>query len=203
MAPVSEYLYHVVRTMIDYHHDPSGASQEITVNGTYTDLSAAKTAAKTALFDDGYEEEWFTTFDIKGDPEEWTHGDGNIVYARAPEGEVFIVGIKTAPNMLEVEDSANHKIESELYHVLQTTIHYSKDRSGGDRETEIPGTFTTYDAAKDFAATCLLDEEVTKDDFEEFDEFEGQDDWPYGSDVVVHAVGVNGDNSIVSVIRKG
>lgn len=203
MAPVSEHLYHVFRTMIDYHHDPSGATQDTTVYATYTDLTAAKEAAKVALFSEGYEQEWFTTFDVLDKPEEWTHGDGNVVYAQAPEGEVFIVGIKTALNTQQLEGSASHEVEGELDHVVQTIIHYSKDRCGADRETEIPGTFRTYDEAKNFAATCLLDEEVTKDDFEEYDEYDEQDDWPFGPDVVVHAVGKNGDNSVVSVIKKG
>ncbi|TKA53632.1 hypothetical protein B0A49_13766 [Cryomyces minteri] len=184
MATLSDNLYHVLRTTIDYHHDPSGASQQTTVDGTYTDLAAAKETAKNILFTEGYKKEWFTTLDILTESEAWTHGDGNIVYARTPE--------------------VQRKESIELYHVLQETIYYSKDRSGATRDTEIQGTFRSYDAAREAAATCLLDEEITKEDYDKFDKLDDNklDDWPFGRDVLSHAVGRNRDEFLVSVVRK-
>ena len=84
--------------------------------------------------------------------------------------------------------------------VLQTTIHYNTDRIGGNRTTEIEGTFPTRKAAFEAAHTILLDADVTKESFAEYDEkqdFEGE--WPYGDEWLVHAVAETGENFLVFV----
>jgi hypothetical protein len=48
----------------------------------------------------------------------------------------------------------------------------------------------------------LLDKEdgLTREEYEEYDEKdEYKDDWPYGEDVLVHAVNPNGENYLVEV----
>jgi hypothetical protein len=84
--------------------------------------------------------------------------------------------------------------------VLQTTIDYNTDRIGGNQNTEIEGTYPTRKAAFEAAYTVLLDNEVTKASFAEYDEkeqFEGE--WPYGDEVLVHAVAETGENFSVAV----
>jgi len=198
----SEDLYHVKRIMVDHKNDPTGALQKVDIRGTYTDLSNAKAAAKNALFEEGYEKEWFTVYDVRDGQDDWKHGDGFFVYAKAPEGEVFTVGLETAPNHAKFIGNDAGKVESEMYHVLQTTIHYNIDRSGASRDTSLEGTFRTFDEAKKAALTCLLDEDIRKENFVEFDEYTGQDDWAYGEDTMVHAVAQGGENSLVQVIKK-
>jgi hypothetical protein len=116
-TPVSENLYHVVWTITDYHKDRSGAVQKTNIFGTYTDLHSAKTAAFNALSAEGYEADWFTTFDRHEDhtkQETWKHGDGTMVYAVAPEGEVFTVTLQTTPNTLGVEGDLNKSLDSSV-----------------------------------------------------------------------------------------
>ncbi|ORY16529.1 hypothetical protein BCR34DRAFT_94779 [Clohesyomyces aquaticus] len=198
---MSEMLYHVKRTIVDLKNDVTGALQKVDIRGTYTDLAKAKEAAKREIVDEGYEKDDFPVYDVKGDPDEWKHGDGIFVYAEAPEGEKFWVRIETTPNELNLKGT-NGKVEEKLFHVIQTTIHYNKDRSGAIRDTSIEGTFTNFDDAKKKALTCLLDEDVSKSDFAEYDEFTGQQDWAFGEDTIVHAVGVAGENYVVAIIRK-
>jgi hypothetical protein len=84
--------------------------------------------------------------------------------------------------------------------VLQTTINYANDRIGGIQVTEIEGTYTTRKAALEAGKTCLLDDEVTKASFAEYDEKEDfPGEWPYGDDCLVHAVGSTGENFKVQV----
>lgn len=84
--------------------------------------------------------------------------------------------------------------------VLQTTIDYNNDRIGGIQSTEVEGTYATRKEAFAAATTALLDDEVKKEDFAEYDtkdEFEGE--WPYGDECLVHAVGQTGENFKVLV----
>jgi hypothetical protein len=84
--------------------------------------------------------------------------------------------------------------------VLQTTIDYNTDRIGGIQNTEVEGTYPTRKAAFEAAHTTLLDDEVTKASFavyEEKEQFEGE--WPYGDEVLVHAVAETGENFDVFV----
>ena len=84
--------------------------------------------------------------------------------------------------------------------VLQTRIDYNSDRIGGIQTTEVEGTYPTRKAAYEAARTILLDDEVTKESFAEYDEkddFEGE--WPYGDECWVHAVGQTGENFKVLV----
>jgi hypothetical protein len=84
--------------------------------------------------------------------------------------------------------------------VLQTTIDYNNDRIGGLQNTEVEGTYPIRKDAYAAAHTTLLDDEVTKDSFAEYDEKEQFDgEWPYGDEVLVHAVGETGENFYVSV----
>jgi hypothetical protein len=49
----------------------------------------------------------------------------------------------------------------------------------------------------------LIDQKVRKDSFAEYNEKDKQgDDWPYGDDVLVHAVTETGENFQISVKER-
>ncbi|KAH8598375.1 hypothetical protein B0O99DRAFT_614989 [Bisporella sp. PMI_857] len=199
-----ELLYHVKATMIDFPNDSSGATRTTDILGTYVDLAAAKTAACSALLNQGYKEDDFVSYEIKNNSnsEEWTHGDGVMAFAKTPSGYEFEVCIDTKPNSLGLKGNAKGRVEAPLHYVLQTLIDYNKDATGGVQNTEIEGTYLTRKGAFEAAQTALLDGEVTKKSFAEYVDRNDQaekDSWPYGEDVWVHAVAESGENFNVSV----
>jgi len=198
----SEMLYHIKRAITNITNDPKGATQSVAIRGTYTDLAAAKAAARTALLDEGYEKAMFEVYDVKDGSGTWNHPDALVVFAKVTDGETLTVALETTPNDAGLEGNAEEKVEGPLFHVLQTTIHYNLDRSGGKRETSLEGSFKGYEEAKEKALKSLLDEDVTRKDFAEYDEFSGQDDWAFGEDVLVHAVAVGGENYLVAVVKS-
>lgn len=115
---VEEFLYHVKRTIIDYADDKSGATRTTDILGTFTDLAAAKQAAHSALASEGYIRDDFEVFEKKDetDPEEWKHGDGCLVYAKAPRGQEFDVRIDTKPNVLKFKGNASGEVEGNLHY---------------------------------------------------------------------------------------
>jgi hypothetical protein len=199
---MNEYLYIIKHTQSS-PKDPKGDSEKVTLYGTYTDLSAAKKVARKILEEElSLEKSFFKVFDINTGLKEWTHGDGVMAYAVAPEGEIYQVKIETGINHLGLNGNSEGKIESTLYHVLQTTVRYHDDQQGSTRSTSVEGTFLEENDAKARAMVVLLDQDIPKEHFAEFDEYEGQNDWPFGEDTLVHAVGVNGENYLVSVVKN-
>lgn len=204
----AENLYHVLFSVSHIQKDINSEVEKVRVCGTYTALSAAKGAAYRTLFDAGYEREWFSEFDTKQD-EFLAHGvkrrTGLCVLAKAADGTIFRVSVATSPNTQGFDgDDDDHKVHLDLYHVVQTDVLYSEDDSGEARESNVEGSFTSYEAAREFAAKVLLapEDDVTKESFAQFDEAgPGEKDCGYGENVVVHAVGQNGENMLVSVLK--
>jgi hypothetical protein len=199
-------IYHVILTSSHFKRDPNSEIQKVRVCGTYTSIKAAKAEAHQTLFDAGYEQEWFKVFEsCTQNTTDWKYGDGVVIYAEAPEGEIFTVSISTAKDTLGVKGNDLGKIDIPLYHILQTTIFYDKDTSGGMRETNIQGTFKTYDEARAAAVTLLVNEEdgLTKESWAEYDELPvGEKEGEYGENVVVHVIGSNGENVLLSVVKE-
>jgi len=205
--PPETDVYSVIFTCSKLEHDPNSEMQKVRVCGTFDSIKAAKAAAHQTLFQAGYEQDWFTVFDSHTEAtKEWKWGDGVIVHAEAPDGEVFTVSIHTCANTLGLRGWAHsHKVHEPLYHVLQTTVDYEKDASGGARKTSIEATFREYKAAVAAAREILLnpDDGITAESFAEYDVIpEGEKDWEYGTNVIVHAVGSNGHNVLVSVVKE-
>jgi hypothetical protein len=84
-----QLLYHVRRTLIDFSQDPSGATQATDILKTFTNLDAAKSAARTALFSQGYVKDDFIKYEENDGTQEWKYGDGVMVVAQAPSGREF------------------------------------------------------------------------------------------------------------------
>jgi hypothetical protein len=197
----SEDIY-VIKRYAAEKREPDGSVEDVTLFGTYTDLAAAKKASYTVLQFEGYEKEFFATYDINDATKEWTHGDGVMVYAVTPTGEKFRVEIETEPNTTGLIGDVRGKVGEVLYHILQTTINYNIDASGNARTTTVEGTFKSEVEAKKAAETVLLDGAVKKEDFAEYDVYHGQDEWGYGEEIIVHAVGVGGENILIGVVKN-
>lgn len=168
----TELLYHTVLNVIDYHTDPSGSTQYVYVLGSHGTLEAAKEFAAKSLNTLGYEPEEFEVYDVHGRGEEWKHGDGVIVYAKAPAGQEFIVRLDTTPNpeglMVRPDGSLvlGHGLDH-LHYVLQTKVDYNKDRSGAARTTEIEGCYRHRADAIRAARACLAEE---REHYAQYDE---------------------------------
>jgi len=203
---LEDVLYHVLVEIIDYHKDQSGATRTIEVLKTYTSLPAAKAAAHACLTTLGYLPSDFDEYAEKSDAdaETWAYGDGCLVYTKAPAGQVFYVRLDTTPppQGMELKVDQDGTVEGPLYYVLQTNIDYNADRVGGKESTSVEAVFGSRHEACDMAYRVLLDpgEGITKESFAEYDEFEEErEEWPWGGEVLVHAVGENGENFLVSV----
>ncbi|TPX12999.1 uncharacterized protein E0L32_006644 [Thyridium curvatum] len=199
---IPDQLFHTTLTVIDYHEDPSGAKRSVYVLGTHGKLEAAKAFAKTALQDLKYEKSDFAEYAERSPFESWSHGDGVLVYARAPAGQVFLVGIDTAPNNESLPANLDGTVNApqgpkSLHYVLQTTIDYNLDRTGAAQTTEIQGAYIHRVDALKAAHKCLDPKEFAEFNVRDTPEMAGQ--WPYGEDVVVHAVAETGQNSFVTL----
>jgi hypothetical protein len=183
--------------------NPAEPAFRVDLPATFTNLQAAKTAARTTLLDHGYEDDFFPVFEIHhaNDDGEWKRGDGVMLYAEGPNHEIFTVSIETVPNTIGFKGDDKGRVPRPLHHVLQTIIHYDEDKSGGKRTTVVEGTHIKRSAARAHAIKLLLDASVSKKDFAEYDEYTA-DDSPFGEDVIVHAVKSNGENILVSIVSE-
>lgn len=200
MSTYSDLLFHTTLTVIDFHEDPSGAKHSVYVLATHAKIEAAKAFAAKALHQLNYEPGDFEEYAARSSTEEWKYGDGVLVYARAPAGQVFQVGIKTTPNNESLLSNPDGTIVlpkgAELLHyVVQTTIDYNKDRTGCEQEAEIEGSYSLRADALAAAKKCLEPADYAEYDVRE--EMAGE--WPYGEDVIVHAVSETGQNYTVAV----
>ncbi|KAF4500854.1 hypothetical protein FAGAP_2945 [Fusarium agapanthi] len=201
MQNISDLLYHIILTVIDFHLEPSGSKRDIYILGTWATIEAAKESASRVLHTLRYKPDDFTEYaDHSSHVGTWDHGDGVLVYAKAPAGQVFLVSIQATPNteLLQADrDGAvllPHGIPS-LHYVTQTVIDYNKDRTGCVQEMQIEGTFVHRADAR-VAARKLLDPL----DYAEYDTPEKmKGEWPYGDDVLAHAVAENGENTTVEI----
>ncbi|RBQ71715.1 hypothetical protein FVER14953_13464 [Fusarium verticillioides] len=197
----SELLYHIILTVIDFHIEPSVSKRAIYILGTRATIEAAKDSAFRVLHTLRYKPDDFVEYAVHSSHVgTWYHGNGVLIYAKAPAGQVFLVSIQATPNteMLQADrDGAvllPHGVPS-LHYVTQTVIDYNRDRTGCVQEMQIEGTFVHRAAART-AARKLLDPL----DYAEYDTPEKmKEEWPYGEDVLVHAVAENGENTTIEI----
>jgi hypothetical protein len=128
-----EFLFHIKRTITDFADDKSGATRITDILGTFTSLAAAKSAAYSALASEGYIKDDFEVLEQKNEinPEEWKHGDGCLVFARAPRGQEFDVRIDTKPNVLKLKGNASGEVEGTLHYGMSFKISVSPRRCLG------------------------------------------------------------------------
>jgi hypothetical protein len=203
---IPELLYHTTLTVIDYHTDTSGSTRTVYVLNTHTTLEAAKAFAGRALQTLNYVAEDFTEYEQRATSpvETWKHGDGVMVYARAPAGQEFLVGLDTKPNTESLAAGVDSTLKlpdptAHLHYVMQTKTDYNQDKSGAFQTTEIEGCYVHRADAIRAAKNCLVGERADFAQYDERDSVEMTGQWPFGEDVVVHVVAQTGENYTVAV----
>ncbi|KAK8012026.1 Bifunctional protein RIB2 [Apiospora arundinis] len=203
---VPEQLYHTVVQCFDPTEPES--PQLVFPLGTHTTLATAKDFARNALQSLGYSDDDFEIMDIRTpETRDWTHGDGVLAWARAPNDWEISVCIDTKPNAekLPATDDGTDQIalpskDLQLHYVIQTTIDRNKDETRM-QHSEIEGVFVHRAAALKAARRQL----AALSENGEFAQYESREslgpctDWPYGEDVVVHAIGHTGENYYIAV----
>ncbi|KAL4749627.1 hypothetical protein BDW72DRAFT_177818 [Aspergillus terricola var. indicus] len=209
---IPEHLYHILFTTSHIHNNPNNVVEKVRVPGTYTSLSAAKAAAHSCLYDAGYEQEWFETYEGRANPTDketsvsrLADEGGLMVYAKAPDGTIFRVRIRNTPNDAGLtSDLPDGRVSVPLYYVLQASVEYSDDEGSLMRDIDVQYTSTSYEKAREFASTVLFSpaDGITKDSFAEYNEAgPNETDCGYGENVIVHAVSDYGTNYLVSVVK--
>jgi hypothetical protein len=201
MQNSSELLYHIILTVIDFHLEPSGSQRAIYILGTRATIEAAKDSAFKVLHTLRYKPDDFVEYAVHSrHVGTWDHGDGVLIYAKAPAGQVFLVSIQVTPNteLLKADQDGAillpHGVPS-LHYVTQTVIDYNKDRTGCVQQMQIEGTFVhRADARK--AAQKLLDP-LDYVEYDTPDKMKGE--WPYGEDILIHAVAETGENTTIEI----
>ncbi|KAL7921159.1 hypothetical protein ACQKWADRAFT_321648 [Trichoderma austrokoningii] len=204
---IPDQLFHTVLTVIDYAHDPSGASRTAFVLKTHGTLAAAKTFAKRSLESLNFSSSDFQQYHVRGSrspSESWSHGDGVLVFARAFDGQEFLVGIDTTPNNEALSATPDGDLvlpegAEFLHYVLQISVDYNADRSGGLQTTEILGVYVHRADAWTAAHKSLDPAEYAEYDRRGDSRFIGE--WPFGEDIAVHAVSETGQNQFIAVRR--
>ncbi|RMD41338.1 hypothetical protein DV735_g3777, partial [Chaetothyriales sp. CBS 134920] len=200
-------LYHIFLITSNLSKNPTNAVEKVRITGTYVTAKAAKAAAHQVVYDAGYELEMFKAYDvdhakIESDMAK-AHEDshGLVVHATAQDGTEFRVYVHATPNTLQLStDEENGRVRADLFYVVQTEVDYNGDDVKLRRHS-IEGVFTKYLDARKAALTTLLDKK-TKDSFAAWDEAgETETDCGYGENVLVHAVGQDGSNFLVSLIK--
>ncbi|AEO68558.1 uncharacterized protein THITE_2118115 [Thermothielavioides terrestris NRRL 8126] len=206
-SSIPEQLFHTVLTVVDYHQDTSGSTHDVHVLGTHTSLPAAKRFALRALEQLGYQPDDFEEYVTRADtpPEDWTHGDGVMVYAKAPRGQEFLVGLDTKPNTESLPAGEHDTLalpngREHLHYVLQNRTDYNQvARSGAFQTCEIQGCYADRDQAVAAAKATLRDDREEYAQYDDRDDVESEGGWPFGDDVMVHAVAQTGENYTVAV----
>ncbi len=205
-SPIPEELFHTTLTVVDFHHDTSGSTRDVYVLGTHTTLSAAKAFALSALSHLGYQPDDFSEYTTRADilPEAWKHGDGVMVYAKAPKGQAFLIGLDTKPNTESLPGGPDDTLllpegHDHLHYVLQNRIDYNQDKSGAYQTTEIQGCYARRSDALAAAKATLQADREEYVQYDDRDDMESDGEWPFGEEVVVHAVAHTGENHTVAV----
>lgn len=213
------YLFHTTLTVIDYANSSEDGGKSVYPLGTHADLNTATVFASLALQRLGYDRANFEAYedysgmthhDANGCAAAWSDDNSIVVHARRPSKHDFLVGISTTLNNEHLPTKKDNPFElqlpqgsDQLYYLLQTTVDYNVDRSGAVQGVEIEGVYVYYADAIEAAKGCLIGVKIKREDFIEYDERDSEefkDEWPFGEDVVVHAVTQTGQNFKVALM---
>ncbi|KAK6697054.1 hypothetical protein SNK05_013601 [Fusarium graminearum] len=167
MSNSTELLYHVFLKLIDFRLDLSGPNDP-SIFLAHDFIEYAVHSSHTG---------------------DWAYGNGVLVYAKAPAGQVFKISIQATSNTEQLLGDSDGSPYYPKEHLRFTTSNWLR---AGDADR---GTFVHRTDASN-AARKLLDPL----DYAEYDTPEKmKEEWPYGDDVVAHAVAETGENTTVEV----
>ncbi|CAK7213551.1 hypothetical protein SBRCBS47491_001839 [Sporothrix bragantina] len=213
MSGTPELLYHTTLTVVGKDAETSAPTRHVYVLGTHSTVEAAKAFSSKALKDLGYEPSDFVQYDVYDGKLPSTHSDGVVVHAKAPAGQEFIVGIDTTPNdqgflagpngtiklSVHPEGKLDDDLAPHLHYVLQSAIDYNTWNSDALEKTDIEGCYVHRADAFAAAKNCLKNTGYEFMQYDQRDDLSKAEDWPFGDDVLVHAVSQTGENFSVSV----
>lgn len=190
-------LFHIKRTTVI----KTAPSSQTEICGTYTNLDSAQTAAIRRLQDEGYSRSAWTYYaenDLTGEPlSTWKHPPNVVIHANK-DHEIHEVEIESTPNSLGVRSKpGDGRVEDQLFYVLRTI-----ESEDGSINTEIRSIHLSKQAAVMAARQELLGSERTQNYYREYQEHAGihqQDEDAEGAQIVVTAVGPDGEKYVVSV----
>jgi hypothetical protein len=203
-----ELLYNTILTVIDLHKDPSGAARSSWILGTHSTRDAAKSYALGSLQKLSFAPDDFKEYEVRtaqcSSADRWSHGDDTLIFACAPSGQVFLVGIEAMPNNASLSATSDGEVVlpegvDSLNYVVQVVVDHNQDSFGSVPRAHVNGSYVHRADALLAARNCL--------DPAEFAEYDMQDDpdvvdqWPFGEDVVVHAISKTGQIQCVAVKR--
>lgn len=204
MAPPT-HLYHILLTThaIPIPFNPSNTPEKLRCPGTYTSLPSAQAAAHKALFDLGLERTFFPTYEINeaffaAHSNELADVGGLAVHAVAKDGSVWQVRVLETVNKEGWEASwEDGRVGRDVYLVVRTRVRAGEE-DGGVREHVVLEARGKWAEASEVAKGAL---EGRRAEFEVF-EVAGEDGVSeLGENVCVHAVGKEGENVVVSVVK--
>jgi hypothetical protein len=198
-----ELLYHTLLIVVDYHDDTSGYTRSTHPLGTHTSPTAAENFAYKALQELGYKPTDFEAYDVltPSTTTTWPHGD-SLIYAKTPSGREFLIKLDTTKNNPRLPAGPDNTpilpAGAQLYYIIQTEIEYHQDKPAGLETTEIQNVYLHRKDAIQAAKNELARDRA---EFSQYDEQgdEGEGEWPFGDDVVVHGVAQTGECYTVAV----
>jgi hypothetical protein len=218
-SEVPELIYHTMLTVIDNSQAAGPDNRKMYPLQVHADLPAAKSFARDALRSLGYDKSDFQYYRTREESENLSGSsdenlppleDGVLVHARREGPHDFIVGIVPTFNVEGLPRDPSNLSElklpngtDRLHYVIQEKTDYNADRSGAAQTLDVEGVYIHRSDAYVAAKNCLLGDSVEPNDFVEYDvrdDTSFADEWPYGEDVVVHAVLPTGENLKVSVL---
>jgi hypothetical protein len=158
----------------------------------------------------GYVKDEFETFQMQpakmGEFILWPHGDSVVIFAKTVTNELVRVSIDIKPNDENLSAALDETLIlpygiEHLYYIVQIMYNYDTDQFVS---VEIEGAFLKRRDAIFVASTCLIDENVRKQDYAIYDEresLEPSQPWPFGDDCVVHAISKTGGNSYLVEVK--
>ena len=200
---VPSELYHTCLKVDEHGFETNSMLPKFYVLGTHATIEAAKKYALTVLPSLGYAKDDFPDYEERPSVTEWKRGEGVVVYAKAAPGQEFFVSTDTKPNPEKLRAKPDGSLVlpngvDHLHYLVQMTIDYNND---GKTTTEVQGAYVRRaDALKSAKGLLLVEGETKESDYAEFDARDDLDqpkDWPYGEDVLVHAVAPTGENYLI------
>jgi hypothetical protein len=213
-ADVPSSLFHTTLTVIKDPADSGCSVSTVYPLGTHATLRAAKDFSSKALQGLGYYPSDFELYEERPktpepDAETWPYSDGTMIHAKRPGPCEFLISIMTTPNNEQLSVNPDKPSELELpggtdhlHYVMQTKVDYNSQRIGAAQDTEIEGVYVKRADAFAAAKACLISDEIPREDYAQYDEWDSEtlkDEWPFGEDVVVHAVSQTGENYTVAI----